>query len=235
MSKRGIIVSGGSIDDSFALDMLEKINPDVIIGVDSGLAFLYRNQVTPTHIVGDFDSVNLDVIEYYRTETDVPVRQFNPVKDASDTEIAVRLAIELGVNEMWMLGATGTRLDHVMANIQVLKIPHDAGVKAYIVDSYNRISLVEKEIWLEKEKAFGPYFSVFPLGGIVPDFCIDGAKYPLKNFELCPYDSRCVSNQYLEEKVHITFPDGIIILMETRDGNQSIEISSENCYSIRHN
>lgn len=217
MNKTGVIVSGGSIDVPFALEQVKKISPEIIIGVDSGLAFLYHNQVVPTHIVGDFDSVDAEVIEYYKTQTQVPIREFDPVKDASDTEIAVRMAVELGVQKLYLLGATGTRLDHVMANIQVLKIAHDAGVKAYIMDPYNRISLVEKEICLSKVDAYGPYFSVFPLGGSIQGFCIVDAKYPLNNHTLCPYDSLCVSNQILEKKVRITFPEGIIILMETRD------------------
>ena len=125
--------------------------------------------------------------------------------------------MELGVKELWLLGATGTRLDHVWANVQVLKVAHDAGVKAYILDKCNRISLVEKEICLSKEKSFGPFFSMFPLGGEIKGLSIEGAKYPLKDYTLCPYDSLTVSNQFAEEEVRITFPDGILILMETRD------------------
>lgn len=218
MNRKAVIISGGSIQASFALEMIEKIQPDEIIGADNGLAFLYHNQVKPTYIVGDFDSVDSKIIRYYREETDVPIRTFNPVKDASDTEIAVRLALELSADEIWILGGTGTRLDHVLANIQVLKIAHDAGVRAYLVDSYNKIYLIEKEACLRKEEAFGAYFSVFPLGGSVEQFSIEGAKYPLHNHTLCPYDSLCVSNQIQGEQVRITFPEGLVILMETRDG-----------------
>lgn len=217
MNKVGIIVSGGTIDGDFALKQIKDINAEIIIGVDSGLEFLYQNQIVPTHIVGDFDSVNTEILSFYRENTQIPIRQFNPVKDATDTEIAVRLAMELGVNKLWVFGATGTRLDHVWANVQVLKIAHDAGVKAYMLDKCNRISLVEKETCLSKEKSFGPFFSVFPLGGEVKGLSIKGAKYPLKDETLCPYGSLTVSNQFVEEEVRITFPEGIIILMETRD------------------
>lgn len=214
----GVIVSGGSIEESFALEQLQKYNPDIIIGVDKGISFLSQNKIMPTHIVGDFDSVAPELVAYYRSETEIPIHQFDPVKDASDTEIAVRLSIRLGVKELWILGATGTRLDHVLANIQTLKIAHDAGVKAYILDSHNRISLVEKKVILSKKEAFGDYFSVFPLGGAVPGFSMKGAKYPLENHTLMPYDSLCVSNKIQEKEVQITFPEGYIILMETRDG-----------------
>lgn len=217
MSRNGIIISAGSLDTGFALQMLKEIQPEYVIGVDRGLSFLYHNQVMPTHVVGDFDSVEPEIIAYYKENTDVPVREFNPVKDASDTEIAVRMAVELGVENLWILGGTGTRLDHVMANIQTLKIAHDYGVKAYILDSYNRISLHENEVRLLKETAFGEYFSIFPFGGIAERVSIEGAKYPLENYRLCPCDSRTVSNEIQEDEVKITFPKGMIILMETRD------------------
>ena len=216
MNKKAVIVSGGSIDQSFGLQLLNEIKPEYIIGVDSGLKFLYNNKVIPTHIVGDFDSVEPAIINYYKSETDIPIREFNPVKDASDTEIGLRYALELGAEELWLLGATGTRLDHVMANIQILKIAHDVGAKACIVDKHNKISLNEKEIFLKKQKSFGENFSIFPFGGIVEDVTITGAKYPLEHYRLCPYDSRCVSNEIVED-VKIEFPEGMIILMETRD------------------
>lgn len=217
MNKSGIIISGGTIDDAFTLQMLKEIGAKYVIGVDRGLEFLCNYKVVPTHVVGDFDSVDVQVLEYFKAQNNIHIRTFNPIKDASDTEIAVRLAIELGVERLWILGATGTRLDHVMANIQTLKIAHDNGVEAYIVDTYNRISLHEKEIRLLKEHAFGKYFSIFPFGGIVEQVTIEGAKYPLQDYRLCPYDSRCVSNEIQENEVKIIFPAGMVILMETRD------------------
>ena len=66
MSKKAVIISGGTIDDKFVLQMLKEIQPEYVIGVDRGLEFLYRNQVMPTHIVGDFDSVRTEVVEFYQ-------------------------------------------------------------------------------------------------------------------------------------------------------------------------
>lgn len=212
-----MIVSGGTINCDFALQQLKQLNAEIVIGVDKGLEFFYENQIMPTHIVGDFDSVKPEIVEFYKEHTQVPIRQFDPVKDATDTEIAVRLAIELGVKELWILGATGSRLDHVWGNVQTLTVAHEAGVKAYILDACNRISLIEREACLLKKDAFGTYFSVFPLGGSVEGFSIHGAKYPLKNHTLSPYDSLCVSNEIKEEEVKITFSEGLVVLMETRE------------------
>ena len=54
---RIVIITGGHIDDAFALDWLEKHKYDCMIAADSGMNFLYRNEMIPDVIAGDFDSV----------------------------------------------------------------------------------------------------------------------------------------------------------------------------------
>lgn len=217
MSKRIVIISGGKLEEEHVISVLEQDEFAYIIGVDRGMEFLYHHSIMPDYIVGDFDSVDQKIADYYRDETEVPIREFNPVKDASDTEIAIRLAMTLGCDEMLILGATGGRIDHLWANVQCLSIPFRAGIKAKILDSQNSIQLIGGETVLEKNEAYGPYFSLFPLGQEVYNLSIDGAKYPLHNHTLTAYDSRCVSNEFEEEHVTISFADGVVILMETRD------------------
>ena len=217
MSKRTVIVSGGLLEEEFAVDILKDEETEFIIGVDRGLLFLYEHNILPDYIVGDFDSTPEEVIAYYKEETKVPIREFNPVKDASDTEIALRLCLDLRRQNILILGATGTRLDHVWANVQTLKVALDAGADARIVDRHNQIRLLKEELVLKKEEAYGPYFSVFPLGGEVEDFNIPGAKYPLSHHMLTPFDSLCVSNEIEGDEVIISFPYGTVVLMETRD------------------
>ena len=212
MSRRTVIVSGGRIEEEFALSVLNSEETEFIIGVDKGLDFLYEHDICPNYIVGDFDVVN-----YYKEETNVPIREFNPVKDASDTEIALRLCMDLRRKEIVILGGTGTRIDHIWANVQSLKIALDAGADARLLDSHNQIRLLKDEICLKKEEAFGPYFSVFSLGGTVEGVNISGAKYPLRGHTLMPYDSLCVSNEFEADEVEISFAYGTLILMETRD------------------
>ena len=212
-----MIVSGGTVEDAFALTILQKMPTAFFIAVDRGLEFFYRNQIRPDYIVGDFDSIAPDIIAFYKQKSEVPVREFDPVKDASDTEIAVRYAIEQGCSGITILGGTGTRLDHVLANIQVLSIPARKKIPAEILDSYNRIRIVEKEVCLKKSEVYGPYFSLFPLAGEVRHLSIRGAKYPLTDHTLVPYDSLCVSNQIEGEEAVITFGEGMVILMETRE------------------
>lgn len=217
MSNRAVIVSGGKLEKDFIVSFLEKIENPYIIGVDRGVEFLYKNQIAPSYIVGDFDSSSREILEYYKQETQVSVREYNPVKDASDTEIAVRLAMTLGCREIIIFGATGGRIDHLWANVQTLKIPLKAGVKAIILDSQNKVQLIDQDTCLKKEEAFGKYFSLFPLGEPVFGLTIEGAKYPLKEHTMMPSDSLCVSNEIEADEVKISFRNGVVILMETCD------------------
>ncbi len=217
MNKYTVIISGGALDEKFVTDILKSEETELIIGADHGLVFLHEHGILPDYIVGDFDSTPEEIISYYRENTKIPIRKFNPVKDVSDTESALRLGLELGRKRILLVGATGSRADHLWANVQCLKIALDAGADARIVDSYNRIRLLDQGIVLKKQEAYGPYFSVFPLSGTVLDFNIRGAKYPLCHHVLTPYDSLCVSNEFAEDEVEISFPLGEVILMETRD------------------
>ncbi len=215
MKTRAIIVSGGMLEPEFVLDELSK--GGFVIGVDRGLEFLHRHQVEVDYIVGDFDSVSPEVIAQYKQLKNIPIREFNPIKDASDTEIAVRLAIELGYQEITILGATGSRIDHMWANVQVLAIPYELGVQAEIVDSLNRIRLIHHSFLADISQLYGTYFSVFSLGGAVDGLTISGAKYPLENHTLLPYDSLSVSNQCVDKQLMIIYESGTLILMESKE------------------
>lgn len=149
------------LEEDFVLPILEAEETEFIIGVDKGLAFLYEHKIKPDYIVGDFDSVPEEVIDYYRKEASVPIREFNPVKDASDTEIALRMCLGLRRKEIWILGGTGNRLDHFWANVQCLNIALEAGSQAMILDSHNRIRLLDHGIAIRREEAFGKYFQYF--------------------------------------------------------------------------
>ena len=217
MSSKAIIISGGALDEKLALNTIQETQNPCIIGVDKGVEFLYSHQIVPSYIVGDFDSLSEEIVNYYKNATKVPIREFNPVKDASDTEIAIRLGMTLRCEELIILGATGGRIDHLWANVQSLMIPFKAGVDAVILDSQNKIRLIGGETHLRKEDAYGSYFSLFPLGEPVYGLTIEGAKYPLREHTMTPSDSLCVSNQIENDEVVINFRSGTVILMETCD------------------
>ena len=216
MSK-AIIISGGELEEGFVEKVLSENEGASIVGVDRGVEYLYHHQIKPNYIVGDFDSIAPEIIKYYKTETNVAIREYNPVKDESDTEMAIRIAIPIGSAEIYILGATGGRIDHLWANVQSLAIACKFNVKAYILDPQNRIFVTDKPCQLKKSEAYGKYLSVFSLSGEIFDFNMKGTKWPLEHHVLRPTDSLTVSNRFEDEIVEIDFIGGMIVVMETKD------------------
>ena len=216
MSK-AIIISGGELEEGFVEKVLSENEGASIVGVDRGVEYLYHHQIKPNYIVGDFDSIAPEIIKYYKTETNVAIREYNPVKDESDTEMAIRIAITIGSAEIYILGATGGRIDHLWANVQSLSIACKFNVKAYILDPQNRIFVTDKPCQLKKSEAYGKYLSVFSLSGEIFDFNMKGTKWPLEHHVLRPTDSLTVSNRFEDEIVEIDFIGGTIVVMETKD------------------
>ena len=214
-----VIVSGGAIQDGFALGFLEKIKPDCIIAADRGLEFCFQNQIPPDCIVGDFDSVRPEVIGWYMEQGNVPVHKYNPEKDTTDTAIAVQKALELGAEEIWFLGSTGSRLDHVLSNIFNLGMLQEKGIQGWIADSTNLITMpVRREFSIRREEQFGKYISFFPFRGAVRGLTLEGFKYPLRDYELVQGDGGlAVSNEIAEPLAQVRFREGTLIMVQSRD------------------
>lgn len=213
-----LIVTGGNIEKDFALSFIKNLNPEYILGVDRGLLFCYENQILPDYIVGDFDSLSGEILEWYKKNSHVPIREYNPVKDATDTCIALEKALEMQSSEIWILGGTGTRIDHLLCNIQILKKSWLAGVPAYLVDSRNQISLpVENPFTIEKEEQFGTYVSFFPLGEEVEELTLEGFKYPLNRYYLRNLEGLGVSNEISHKTARVSWKKGILVMIQSRD------------------
>ena len=215
--KCAIIICGGVIEEDFVLEAMKNSNADCIIAVDKGLEFLHQHKIKPGIIVGDFDSVRGDIVSQYLNREDISVYPHDSMKESSDTELAIEVALNLNLKYLLILGATGNRLDHFWGNVQSLTMTLEAGVSGVILDGRNRIRLLNKDFTIRKGDCFGDYFSLFPLGGIVENISLQGARYPLTNEKLTPWNSRCISNEIIEEELVISFNDGVVVLMETKD------------------
>ncbi len=214
---RVIIISGGNIDEDFALDFLKNERYDRIIVADKGMEFCWRNNIQMDEIVGDFDSADPQILSYYK-EQDVLIHTLCPQKDDSDTQSALSLARAAGATEVILLGGTGTRLDHVWANVQLAAYCQKEGTKFRIYDAHNYMSVWTEPFTLEREEQFGTYVSFYSLGNCVRDLTLSGFKYALNGHCLKNTDSGLtVSNEIVEEKARVTFTDGMLLMIQSRD------------------
>lgn len=172
----------------------------------------------PDIAVGDFDSLSKEGEAYMETLTNTEILRLKPEKDDSDTQSAVNYAIEHGAGKIMILGATGNRIDHLMANFGILMLGKSKNVQIILADKYNYMCLIENGTILKKEEQFGKYVSFFPIGGEVCNLTLKGFKYPLDGYCLRTEDSGLtVSNEFREANAEVTFDSGTLLMIMSRD------------------
>ncbi len=212
-----VIVSGGEIHLDLLKNVYETKKPQIIIAVDKGLEALHTLHIMPNHIVGDFDSVDNIVLEEYQNNLQIEKHTYHPEKDYTDTDIALKLAIRIASSHITILGALGSRFDHSLANIHILVNALEAQIPCEIIDTHNRIYLVNRSHTIKKEEAYGKYISLIPLTSSVEGLTLTGFQYPLNNACLTFGKSLGVSNEIVEDTACIHLTNGVLIVIESKD------------------
>ena len=207
-TKKILVISGGAIEASFMLKYIEEQQFRYIIAADSGMEFLYKYGKKPDMIVGDFDSVDPAVLEAYRKMDGIEWKVLRPEKDDTDTESAVQTAAELGAEEIHIVGGTGSRLDHMLANVYLLGLLREEGISAYLVDAHNRVQVIDQRTVIKRETQYGKYVSLLPFMGM---------KYPLEDYILDHCHSIGISNEITGEQAEIELRTGRLVVIESKD------------------
>ena len=216
-----VVFTGGEIAACAVQWYFRSKTPDLVIAADRGLEFCFEQKIRPDFIVGDFDSIRPEVIAFYRKQQDIPIDTYRPEKDMTDTDIALEMAVSLGVEKVTFFGATGTRLDHTMSNIFNLCLLKDRGILGQILDAHNRIRLpLGRQLTIRREQLYGENISLFPVRGAVTGLTLEGFQYSLRDRLLAQGDGGlCVSNRLASgcEEGTIRWESGDLLVMETRD------------------
>lgn len=190
----------------------EIVNPDeysFVVCADSSYVQAFKEDVCPDLIIGDFDHSSSSLPPDRNIETiHLPVK-----KDDTDTHFCVKEAIKRGFNDITIIGGTGGRLDHTIANIQSLVYACRNGAKARMMDKNNIITVTDRDCTVTKNKK---YLSVFSIGGdsVVS---IEGCKYSADNIELTASFPIGVSNEISLDKATIIVKKGIVALVQSDD------------------
>lgn len=215
--KRCLIITGGPIDLGFARSYLSGEGFDRVIAVDRGLNAAWALGIVPDVIVGDFDSADPAALADFRRREHIVWEVHQPEKDDTDTELAIKRALAMGASHIVLLGATGGRLDHLLGNIHLLFPCLQRGVQASIVDPGNKLYLIDGEHHFKKKDVWGTYISFLPLTEDVRGITLRGFKYPLTDRDISIGTSLCISNELEDEEASITFREGVLVVVESRD------------------
>lgn len=209
----GLIAAGGTgLKSGYLLELCR--DADIVVAADSGIDNLDMDLCKIDFLVGDFDSIS-DCGTLEEGDSPFQIIRFPVEKDKTDTELAIDLLVQKGCDEITIIGAIGSRMDHSMSNIYLLRRFQQLGIKIKIIDNNNEISYLSDEAQIIKESGY--YYSILPVGPEGITVTLEGFHYPLKK-ELIQYGSSLGISNYIEEmegriKVH----SGEGFLIKSRD------------------
>lgn len=214
MNKTACIITGGFLDEKFLAHYVEGHTDNLCVVVDGALEVTHRLGIQPDFIVGDFDTVNHELLSFY--DKDIILRH-PPEKDQTDTELAIETALGAGCSSLVFFGATGSRLDHSLGNIFLLESLLRQGVSAEILNENNRLYLKNQSFTLHRNNTRGNYLSLLPLSETVEEVTLTGFKYPVDKLTFYRERTLGISNEITEEEAKVEFSKGTFIVVESRD------------------
>lgn len=200
---RVIIISGGNY--SFCGEFAED---DYVICADSGYDAALKNGIRVNLLMGDMDSVKADI------SSEEKKLLFPSRKDYTDTELAVRHAVDMKPREIILLGCLGSRADHSLANIFLLKYISEQGINAHIEDENNKIYYYKDSAKLDG--MIGKTVSLIPITSEIRGITTKGMDYSLNGDCLYFGETRGVSNVITEAEAGYTseMGEGFIVISD---------------------
>lgn len=167
--------------------LIENHNFD-FYAADGGYRIAQKFDLPLKKVFGDFDSTDAP---------DIPdLIRFPCEKDQTDSEIALDLAIEDGYTSIWMIAPFGGRLDHTMANLNLLENAFERNVDLKLYDGENLAFILPKGTHTIDNSY--QYVSFFPLNATA-EISLDGFKYPLKQATILRKKPLAISNESQSE------------------------------------
>lgn len=210
---KAVVVGSG---DPVGPELLKErcLDADIIIAADGGGLYLYEAGIVPDVLIGDFDSILSDVLDFFRSQKKVAICSFSREKDFTDMELAVEMAVSRGADEVCILSATGTRLDHSAGNILLLYSLLQKGIRGWVEDANNRVYLTQGRMELKRLDNWK--VSLIAISPEVNGVTTSGLQYPLMNDTLVLGSCRGVSNEFASDTAVISVEKGLLMVILSR-------------------
>lgn len=208
-----LIVCGGD-DPGAALLKTFSAQADCLIAADRGAHYCLKAGLVPRFVVGDMDSLDsAELDEFVRQGS--AVRRHRVDKDETDAQLAVDIALTTAPESICLLGATGDRLDHSLANLQLLLRIARQGVAARLITALgDEFLLVGDQVVLEG--CAGRTVSILPFAGRAAGVTLEGFRYGLVEAGLEPWEPCGISNVVVEERAVVRVAAGWLLVMLMR-------------------
>lgn len=211
------IVTNGRIENlSWLARKLKEVPEEdqVVICADGAAKYLKSLDFVPDLLLGDLDSIDHQDKEWME-EKKVPLKKFPSRKDQTDTEIAIEYSLSKKPEGIEVLGAFGSRMDHTLGNVLLLEKFYDREISIVLADEQNEIWLLDKHTRITGRK--NENLSIVAITEKVTDLDLTGFEYPLEKHVLFRGDTLGISNIIREEEAEITYKDGKLLGIISKD------------------
>ena len=182
---------------------------DFVIAADGGYDALCKAGFRPDLVLGDMDSIAGLPAEVARL-------RFPASKDMTDMALCIRLAKGRGYRRFKLYGALGGRLDHSIANLQLLANIAREGMYGSIIAPDSIIYAVCNGSLALPPIKRGSTISVFSWGETAQGVSLRGLRYTLHNAQLHSFEPLGVSNESSRKPVRITVNCGVLLVVIMR-------------------
>jgi thiamine pyrophosphokinase len=211
------LVAGGPENLIPNFDLYDDTNV-IWVGIDRGVFYLLNAGIKPSAAFGDFDSVSdAELAEIEKAVSDL--NKYKPEKDETDMELALNWALEQEPGSIRVFGATGGRLDHLMANIQLLVKPLQDGspIHVEIIDTKNILYVKDPGTYKVSKMNEFKYVSFLPVTPAVSGLTLENFKYPLNDCHIPMGSTLCISNELIRDHGNFSFSEGILLVVRSKD------------------
>ena len=178
---------------------------DMVIAADGGYTRLAEMGVRPHILMGDFDSLA-------ERPEGVPIKAFPIAKDDTDMGLAMAEGLACGYSDFALYGAGGGRLDHTLANLQLMGGASRKGATVRMVcEGFDVFTLTNGTLKLPP-RVQGTLVSVFCHGAQAKGVTLRGLQYPLTNALLTADHPLGVSNAFAAQKAEVTVAQGTLLV-----------------------
>jgi len=168
-SKTVILANGEKPTHPVPLSVLK--NAEKIICCDGAISFLEQQSITPHIIVGDCDSISFEQKEKYKT-----LIKKDENEAYNDLQKALKYCMKNQWNEVVILGASGLRDDHFLANIGIL-MRYANNLSLSMITNYGVFTPILKTT--DFQSFSGQQISIFSFS-LDTEITYYGLKYPVE-------------------------------------------------------
>ena len=204
--KTCVIIAGGDVAEK-----IEIPQNALVICADCGYRHALQQGIEPDVLIGDFDSYTEPLPEHCK------ILKHPIEKDETDTVLAVYYGKEQGCKIFAIYGALGgERIDHSIANIQLLHHMHTMGLQGILHHGNTIMSVLSPEMGVGVYPYYEGSFSLFAMTDTCEGVTIKGTKYTAENITLKYSFALGVSNSIIDEFAEVQIQSGLLLVVQIR-------------------